>query len=390
MIDEGERIMIETNRPRLLYKYILVLVIPTLVCMMAVTADLILHPIAADISGSVIVRLLTGGIIAPATLLVGLLIMRRVPNNVIGPLLILWAANIAIRAIRTDIDPPDYWLPYPLFSDLGWYSLLIIAVYFPTGRAYWQRYERWIDLLCAAVLSLIIVSSLPVLAAVQLVVRDSGAPAVLNGLLLILAIVSLFLRFRAADSRERQQMKWLVWGFTVFIVTAVPFKIILWTAPSLDTTANEIYSRIVFIFPAVTLGVAILRHRLYDIDIIIRRTLIYSILTGILAVIYFGGIVLTQQVFRAITGESSDLAIVGSTLLIAALFSPIRHRVQNVIDRRLYRRKYDAEKTLADFQKNLREDVDIDTLKANLIGVVSDTMQPTKIALWIVSRESSS
>jgi hypothetical protein len=138
-----------------------------------------------------------------------------------------------------------------------------------------------------------------------------------------------------------------------------------------------------YLAPFIAVGNAILRHRLYDIDIIIRRTLIYAVLTGILAAVYFGGIVLTQQLFRAATGQSSDLAIVVSTLLIAALFTPMRRRVQDIIDRRLYRRKYDVEKTLADFQKNLREDVDMETLKANLVGVVNDTMQPSSVRLWM-------
>jgi hypothetical protein len=146
--------------------------------------------------------------------------------------------------------------------------------------------------------------------------------------------------------------------------------------------AQTVGSLYTIIMP-IAIGFAILRHKLYDIDIIIRRTLIYTVLTTILGVVYFGGIVLTQQVFRALTGQSSELAIVVSTLLIAALFAPLRRRVQDVIDRRLYRKKYDAEKVLADFQKNLRDEVDMETLKANLIGVLDDTMQPTKIALWV-------
>ncbi|KXK16298.1 MAG: diguanylate cyclase and metal dependent phosphohydrolase [Chloroflexi bacterium OLB15] len=370
----------ETNGPRFLYKYVLALVIPTLVCLVVVTADLILHPIDVDTSGSAIVRLFSGGIVAPATLLVALLIIRRVPNNVIGLLLILWAVNIAIRGLRTSLIAPDTWLPDALFSELGWYSLLIIAVYFPTGRAYWPRYERWIELLCVSVLSVNIIIGLPIFAPIQPIMRNFG---VINIILMILAIVSLFLRYRTSGSRERQQMKWLVWGFMIFLMTAIPFKIILWTTTSIDNYANEIYGRIIFIFPVIAIGGAILRHKLYDIDIIIRRTLVYSILTTILAAIYFMGIVLTQQVFRAVTGENSDLAIVISTLMIAALFSPIRHRVQNVIDRRLYRRKYNVEQTLAQFQQNLRDDVDIETLKANLLSVISDTMQPEKIALWV-------
>ncbi len=146
---------------------------------------------------------------------------------------------------------------------------------------------------------------------------------------------------------------------------------------------TELYQLTAITLLPLAISIAILRHKLYDIDIIIRRTLIYTVLTNILGVVYFGGIVLTQQVFRALTGQSSELAIVASTLLIAALFAPLRRRVQDVIDRRLYRKKYDAEKVLADFQKNLRDEVDMETLKANLIGVLDDTMQPTRIALWV-------
>jgi branched-subunit amino acid ABC-type transport system permease component len=150
----------------------------------------------------------------------------------------------------------------------------------------------------------------------------------------------------------------------------------------LAETAGLLVNGWLYMFPAVTIGNAILRHRLYDIDIIIRRTLVYSILTGILAVIYFGGVIVVQQLLRPLT-ESSDLAIVVSTLLIAALFSPLRRRIQSTIDRRFFRRKYDAEQTLARFNQTLRDEVDIETLKAELVGVVQETMQPTKIALWM-------
>ena len=373
--------MTEPNRSRLIYRYLLALVIPTLVCLVVVTADLILHPVDIDVSGSVLVRLLSGGITAPVTLVVGLLIMRRVPNNVIGPLLILWTANITVRTLRTNIDLPADWLSYlSLFSDLGWYSLLIIAVYFPTGRSYWLRYERWVDLLCAAVLLFIIPQRIPIFAFLQPILRNLGVFIVL---LMILAPVSLVLRYRTAGSRERQQMKWLVWGFMLFLATAIPFKLILWTTTSIDDYANEIYSRIVFIFPAIAIGNAILRHRLYDIDIIIRRTLVYSLLTAALAAIYFGSVIVTQQIIRAVTGQSSDLAIVVSTLLIAALFTPLRRRVQDGIDRRFFRRKYDAQKTLEAFSIATRDEVDLDKLQAELIGVVQETMQPSKVALWV-------
>jgi hypothetical protein len=175
-------------------------------------------------------------------------------------------------------------------------------------------------------------------------------------------------------------------GFTAYLIVYLGAGLIyqgLERAPAWVVTVYNLYLPYIVLFPALAIGNAILRHNLYDIDIIIRKTLIYSLLTGILAVIYFGGVVLAQQVFRAATGETPDIAIVLSTLLIAALFSPLRRRIQNTIDRRFYRRKYDAEQTLARFNQTLHDEVDIETLKAQLVGVVNDTMKPTKIALWV-------
>jgi hypothetical protein len=133
------------------------------------------------------------------------------------------------------------------------------------------------------------------------------------------------------------------------------------------------------------MGVAILRYRLYDIDILINRTLVYGSLTLLLAAVYFGGVTLTEAIFRTLTGqeEQPQLAIVVSTLVIAALFTPLRRRIQSFIDRRFYRKKYNAAKTLEGFSLKLRDETDLKTLSDDLVGVVSETMQPAHVSLWL-------
>jgi hypothetical protein len=190
--------------------------------------------------------------------------------------------------------------------------------------------------------------------------------------------------------RGRQQLKWLAWPFVLFILAILP----LWISgllagqsdpfASLGSAAVAGVALFIFVFPFVAVGIAILRHRLYDIDVIIRRTLIYAILTGLLALAYFGSIVVLQNVFSALTGQSqSTLVTVLSTLAIAALFGPLRVRVQAVIDRRLYRRKYDATHTLAQFGANVRDEVELGALMEHLVGAVDETLQPASVSLWL-------
>ena len=134
----------------------------------------------------------------------------------------------------------------------------------------------------------------------------------------------------------------------------------------------------------VSLGIAVLRYRLFDIDIIIRRTLIYAVLTAMLALVYFGSVVLLQQFFRSLTGASqSEIATIISTLAIAALFNPLRHRVQGAIDLRFYRNKYDAQQVLARFAQAARDEVKLEKLTGELLNVVQDTMQPASVGLWM-------
>ena len=135
----------------------------------------------------------------------------------------------------------------------------------------------------------------------------------------------------------------------------------------------------------VAMGIAILRYRLYDIDLLINRTLVYGSLTAALVAVYFGGVATTQAIFRALAGyeEQPQLAVVVSTLVIAALFNPLRRRIQSFIDRRFYRKKYDAAKTLGVFSARLREETDLSTLSEELVGVIRETMQPEHVSLWL-------
>jgi hypothetical protein len=208
------------------------------------------------------------------------------------------------------------------------------------------------------------------------------AGAILASASMVASAVSLMVRMRQAGRVERQQIKWLAYGGAL-VVGAVFVSSVIATIWSEDLGISLIIISLLGV-PIFT-GVAILRYRLYDIDIIINRTLVYGSLTLMLALVYFGGVTATQALLRTLTGQEKlpQLVIVASTLLIAALFNPLRRRIQSFIDRRFYRNKYDARKTLEAFSLKLRDETDIEALNNDLVGVVRETMQPAHVSLWL-------
>jgi hypothetical protein len=195
---------------------------------------------------------------------------------------------------------------------------------------------------------------------------------------------------RVSSPLQRRQTKWVVFGFVVGITSFLGAILLSATLlPALGTSGLFLdligklsITLFVLVIP-ISFGVAILRSGLFDIDIIINRTLVYGSLTAMLVALYFCGIVVLQRIFVLLTGQRSTLAVVASTLLIAALFTPLRWRVQGLIDRRFYRRKYDARKTLEAFSTTLRNETDLEALSDDLVGVVRETMQPAHISVWL-------
>jgi len=192
---------------------------------------------------------------------------------------------------------------------------------------------------------------------------------------------------RMSNPVEREQSRWVVFGVVAGGLGAVAFNVPFqssfaqFSSPyALVIDAGFISSMLMI---PLTIGVAILHHRLWDIDVIINRTLVYGALTATLVAGYFGGIVLLQQLFIVLTGQKSTLALVASTLLIAALFDPLRRRIQAFIDKRFYRRKYDIRKTLEAFAAELRDETNLDALSDDLVDVVRETMQPAHVSLWL-------
>lgn len=201
-------------------------------------------------------------------------------------------------------------------------------------------------------------------------------------LLVVASAVSMVLRFRRAGGQEREQIKWFALAAGVLGVVIPIGVFTFFQATAGGALIAQDLMTVGFAAPLVATGIAILRYRLYDIDVVIRRTLVYAGLTAILLAGYLGGVLLLQLALGPVT-EDNELAIAGSTLAVAALFRPARRRVQELVDRRFYRRRYDAARTLEGFGARLRDEVDLDALGGELREVVAETMHPAHVSLWL-------
>ena len=346
---------------------------------------------------------------------IGALIAARRPANPVGWLLCLWGVALSVGhfgaqyAIYTLLAQPD---SLPAGEVLAWIASWILPVIigiqvfafllFPTGRLPSERWKWLVWLTVAFVIAGVITSAFSFGANVGLgpipnPLGIGGFSTFYDVVMWMLPVVyfavafSLFVRLRRASGVERQQIKWFAYAVAATISGIVFAYMIPDTVDTPLWFDRAGFALNIAVTPAipVSMGIAILRYRLYDIDLLINRTLVYGSLTAILVLVYVGGVISLQYAFRTLTGQGSQLAIVASTLAIAALFSPLRRRVQAFVDHRFYRRKYDAAKTLEAFNSRLREETELDTLSGDVVGVVRETMQPAHASLWLLPDTAS-
>jgi hypothetical protein len=350
--------------------------------------------------------------------IVGALIASKRPTNAIGwiclvaglfwMIIFLWGSIPSSVSAPVVIDALTEWLWVPPVGLLGIYMILL----FPDGKLPSRKWRplAWFSgavMVLASVALTLSPGPLPDHPGVRNPFGLEGYPMlaqVLPGVIALLPIcilasaVSLFWRYRHSGGEVRQQIKWVAFAASFVGVMYLSAVVIGFFTPDASLGSGDVSLLGDILLDAVLLsyagvpiavGFAVLKYRLYDIDVVINRTLVYGSLTAMLVAVYYGSVVVLQYVFRALSGGESQLAIVASTLAIAALFNPLRRRVQTFVDRRFYRRKYDAAKILAAFNARLRDETDLDTLGRDLMGVVRDTIQPEHVSLWLRSERSS-
>src|SRR6266487_127496 len=306
-------------------------------------------------------------------LLVAIMLVYFVPGSITNTVVLSQWVGAALASILISI-------PYQLNLLL----LVLVFYLFPNGR-FVPRWTRWVFIVLVGV-------SLP-----SFIFPNTSTTwlyvvsIVLYLSVLISLVIAQIYRYRRVSSPlQRQQTKWVVYSLALTVLLVVGISVLLQLlvptlgqAGSLPALISTSVGNLLFLPLALAFGIAILRYRLYDIDVLINRTLVYSTLTVLLTAVYIGLVIGLQALLRGIISQDNSVAIVISTLAIAALFQPLRRRLQRIIDRRFYRRKYDATKTLEAFSATLRSEVDLNQLREHLLGVVRETMQPTHVSLWV-------
>lgn len=317
---------------------------------------------------------------------VGIVIFWRRHNDWMALLVAL-----ALVLVGTTVPPsqsaPFWQWPIQFVDFLAVVSLFIIFCIFPSGT-FVPRWMRWLPLVYAAlnVFDLFpnVLANIPYWATLLYF-------AVLFGCTGMLGVAQIYRYRRVSNVIERQQIKWIVYSCATTITGEFVFWLLTLVFPSLGRV-NSLYdlffspiSIVLILLIPLSVGTAILRYRLWDVDLIINRTLVYGTLTTVLALVYFGCVVLLQQLLRTMTGQGSPLAIVGSTLVIAVLFQPLRHSIQAAIDLRFYRRRYNAGQALSAFAAQIRhsQEVDLATLTGDVMEIVKETMQPERVSIWL-------
>jgi len=305
----------------------------------------------------------------------------------------LWVPAVGLMGIYLILLFPDGRLPSKRWRPLVWFSGALIvlesaAIFLTPGPLDLEQVQNPFGLEGHPWVTSVALVLLPLLA-----------------LCMVASAFSLVLRYRHSGDEVRQQIKWVAFAGSfmgLLYLGTMSVGSALWLLSGPETPADlgsrswwgvllENVMVLSFAGVPVAIGFAVLRYRLYDIDFIINRALVYGSLTAMLALVYFGGVMGLQTIFRGLTGQESTLAVVASTLAIAALFGPLRRRVQAFVDRRFYRNKYDAAKTLEAFNARLREETDLDTLRNDVVGVANATVQPEHASLWLrpdVSRKA--
>jgi len=318
-----------------------------------------------------------------APIAVGAIIFWRRPDDrmtfLVSLVLLMYWAGITFPYHLLEL--PRLWEALSaVVALIGVAAILLFMYVFPDGH-FVPRWARWLALVSIAVFAPTILFPYSLLSLWRHPLLNALVSAAVFG---AIVLVQAYRYKRVSDATQRQQTKWVVLGIVAAAVGYCMFPVLnLLQGGVLVSLLGYTAALLLLVLLMLSIVVAVLRYRLYDIDLIINRTLVYGTLTALLVAVYVGSVVSLQAALRALTGQESQLAIVASTLLIAALFNPLRRRTQAFVDRRFYRSKYDAAKTLSAFNARLRDETNLDALNAELVEVVRETMQPAHVTLWL-------